>query len=184
VTARLVLVLGGTKSGKSRFATRRAAELAAAASDGAPVVYLATARPGDPELDRRIERHRRDRPTDWPTIEVGAELAAAIASAPATATILLDGLTLWLSGLGDDPPDGDALVAGPVADALEAIAARPGPTVVVSDEISLGVIPMTPLGRAFVDALGLAHQAFAARADEVHLMVAGLPLTLLDRARR
>jgi adenosylcobinamide kinase/adenosylcobinamide-phosphate guanylyltransferase len=176
----LALVLGGTRSGKSTFAMGLVSEL----GDGAPVAYLATAGSGDPELDDRIARHRRGRPDDWPTIEVGSDLPAAIAAADGR-PVLLDGLTLWLSTLaGDGIADGDdvdALLGGPVALGLEAIARHPGPAVVVSDEIGLGMVPMDPGARAFRDLQGIVHQRLAAAADEVHLTVAGLPLTLKPR---
>jgi adenosyl cobinamide kinase/adenosyl cobinamide phosphate guanylyltransferase len=178
VSRRLVLVLGGTRSGKSRFGLERARSLAS----GEPVTYLATARPGDPELDRRIADHRRARPASWPTVDVGTDLAGAIGSCNPQHTILVDGLTLWVSAVaGDEPPDIDALLDGPVAGALVAIRERVAPVVVVSDEIGLGMVPIDPTARAFRDLLGIVHQQFAAAADEVHLMVAGLPLTLRDR---
>ena len=178
MSRRLVLVLGGTRSGKSRFGLERARSLAS----GEPVTYLATARPGDPELDRRIADHRRARPASWPTVDVGTDLAGAIGSCNPQHTILVDGLTLWVSAVaGDEPPDIEALLAGPVAGALVAIRERAAPVVVVSDEIGLGMVPIDPSARAFRDLLGVVHQQFAAAADEVHLMVAGLPLTLRGR---
>jgi adenosylcobinamide kinase / adenosylcobinamide-phosphate guanylyltransferase len=176
----LVLVLGGTRSGKSTFGRELVTELAG----GAPVAYLATAWSvdGDAELDDRIERHRRERPADWATIEVGADLPSAIDSAEG-APILLDGLTLWLSTIARDGiGDLDALLDGPVALALAAIEAHPAPVVVVSDEIGLGMVPMDPGSRAFRDLQGIVHQRLAAAADEVHLTVAGLPLTLKPRS--
>jgi adenosyl cobinamide kinase/adenosyl cobinamide phosphate guanylyltransferase len=178
VTSRLVLVLGGTRSGKSRFGLRRASELAG----GSPVTYLATARAGDPELDDRIRRHRADRPPDWPTIDVGTDLAAAVRRVPPVSTILLDGLTLWLSEVaGDDPADIDMILDGPFAAAVDAFRRREAPVVIVSDELGLGMVPLDPVARAFRDLQGIAHQRLAAEAHEVHLLVAGLPLTLLDR---
>ncbi len=174
----LVLVLGGTRSGKSRFGLARARELAGSG----PVAYLATAWPGDPELDRRIEGHRRERPASWPTVEVGTDLAAAIGSVGTAMPILLDGLTLWMSRVvGDGEPDIDAVLDGPVGRALEAIRERVAPVIVVSDEIGLGMVPMDPGARGFRDLLGIAHQRLAAEADEVHFLVAGLPLTLKIR---
>jgi adenosylcobinamide kinase / adenosylcobinamide-phosphate guanylyltransferase len=176
----LVLVLGGTRSGKSTFALGLVRELAGER----PVAYLATAWPGDAELDDRIERHRRERPEDWSTTEVGTDLAAAVAGAEGRA-ILLDGVTLWLAAIAGDEittgADIDRLLGGPVATGLEAIARHPGPAVVVSDEIGLGMVPMDPGARAFRDLQGLVHQRLAAAADEVHLTVAGLPLTLKPR---
>lgn len=178
MSERLVLVLGGTRSGKSRFGQARAAALAA----GRRVTYLATAWPGDPELDERIAGHRAARPADWPTVEVGSDLVAVVRALPADETVLLDGLTLWLSGIvADEPPNVDAILDGPLADALAAIVAHRGPVVVVSDEIGLGLVPLDALSRAFRDLQGIAHQRIAAVADEVHFMVAGLPLTVRDR---
>ncbi len=175
---RLVLVLGGTRSGKSRFGLARARELAGSG----PVAYLATAWPGDPELDRRIEGHRRERPASWPTVEVGADLAPAIRAVDPAMPILLDGLTLWMSTVaGDGEPDIDAVLDGPVARALDAIRERAGPVIVVSDEIGLGMVPLDPGARGFRDLLGIAHQRFAMEADEVHFLVAGLLLTLKNR---
>jgi len=174
----LVLVLGGTRSGKSTYGLTRIRELAG----GRPVAYLATAWSGDPELDDRIDRHRRERPGGWTTIEVGSDLPAALAAA-GESPVLLDGLTLWLAAIaGDDLADIDAVLGGPVAEGLEAIARHAGPVIVVSDEIGLGMVPMDPGARVFRDLQGLVHQRLAAAADEVHLMVAGLPLTLKPRS--
>jgi adenosylcobinamide kinase / adenosylcobinamide-phosphate guanylyltransferase len=170
----LALVLGGTRSGKSRFGLARARDL----GGDRPVVFLATALPGDPELDDRIRRHRRERPPDWATVDVGTDLAGAVRAA-AGAPILLDGLTLWLAAVAGDGLDAiDPVLDGPVADALAAFSAHDGPAVVVSDEIGLGMVPLEPLSRAFRDLQGIAHQRLAALADEVYLTVAGLPLRL------
>jgi adenosylcobinamide kinase/adenosylcobinamide-phosphate guanylyltransferase len=171
----LVLALGGTRSGKSRFGLATTKRLA---GDGR-AWFLGTARVGDAELDDRIRRHRLERPGDWPTIDVEADLAAAIEAAEPSEPILLDGLTLWLSTvLGDDAPDIDPILDGPIAAAYAAIDARPGPVVVVSDEVGLGIVPMHPNARAYRDLVGIAHQRLAASADEVVLCVAGLPLRL------
>ena len=171
----LILALGGTRSGKSRFglaATRRLA-------GGGRAWFLATAWAGDPEMDDRIERHRRERPADWPTIEVGSDLVAALARTDPREPALIDGLTLWLSAvMGDDPMGPDEVLDGPLAEALEAIAARPGPIIVVSDEVGSGIVPMHAGARVYRDLVGIAHQRMAAQADEVHLLVAGLPVRL------
>jgi adenosylcobinamide kinase/adenosylcobinamide-phosphate guanylyltransferase len=175
----LVVVLGGTRSGKSRFGRDRATALAA----GGPVTYVATAVPGDAELDDRIRRHRRDRPVEWQTLEAGRDLAAAIQAVPAGTTILLDGLTLWASlALADDPSRVDAVLDGAFADACAGIADHDGPVVVVSDEIGLGLVPLDPLGRAFRDLLGIAHQRLVARSDEAWFMIAGRPIELPRQA--
>jgi adenosylcobinamide kinase/adenosylcobinamide-phosphate guanylyltransferase len=174
MSSRLVVVLGGTRSGKSRFGRDRAAALA----DGGPVAYLGTAVGGDAELDERIRRHRRDRPTEWQTIEVGRDLASAIASVDARTAVLLDGLTLWASlALTDDPARFET-VLGELDAVCAAIAGRDGPVVVVSDEIGLGLVPLDPLGRAFRDLLGIAHQRLVAQSDEAWFMVAGRAIAL------
>jgi adenosylcobinamide kinase/adenosylcobinamide-phosphate guanylyltransferase len=175
VSRTLVVVLGGTRSGKSRFGRDRAATLAA---DG-PVAYIATAVPGDLELDDRIRRHRRDRPSEWETVEAGHDLAATIRKIAGGTTILLDGLTLWLSlVLRDDPARVDLVLDGELAEALAAIADHDGPVVIVSDEVGLGLVPLDPLGRAFRDLLGIAHQRLVGRSDEAWFMVAGRAIPL------
>ncbi len=171
----LILALGGTRSGKSRYGLAAAARLAA---DGR-AWFLATAWPGDPELDERIARHRRERPAAWPTIEVGPDLADALRRTDPGEPVLIDGLTLWLSTLlGDEPAPIDPILDGPVADALDAIADRPGPVIVVSDEVGSGIVPMHAGARAYRDLVGITHQRLAAMADEAVLMVAGLPVRL------
>ena len=171
----LILALGGTRSGKSRFGLATTRRLAA---DGR-AWFLGTAWPGDAELDDRIRRHRSERPADWPTIHVGLDLAAAIASTEPSEPVLVDGFTLWLSTLlGDDVPDIEALLDGPVAAALAAIEARPGPVIIVSDEVGLGTVPMHPNARAYRDLVGIAHQRVAVLADAAYLFVAGLPIQL------
>ena len=172
----LILALGGTRSGKSRFGLAAATRLA---GDTGRVWFLATAWPGDPELDDRIARHRAARPVSWPTIEVGADLVAALAATAPDEPVLIDGFTLWLSTLlGDDVPAIDTILDGPLAAALAAIADRPGPVVVVSDEVGSGIVPMHPGARAYRDLVGIAHQRLAGLADEVYLLVAGQPITL------
>jgi adenosylcobinamide kinase/adenosylcobinamide-phosphate guanylyltransferase len=175
LAAPLILVLGGTRSGKSRFGldlTRRFA------GDGQATV-LATALRGDPEMEHRIALHQRHRPAAWPTIEVGQDLAGAVRRASPRDPILIEGLTLWLSVLvGDDPTDPDPVLDGPVVAGLDAIREHRAAVVVISDEIGLGMVPMHAGSRSFRDLVGLVHQRFAAEADEVHLLVAGLPLTL------
>ncbi len=175
MASRVILAIGGTRSGKSRFglaATRRLAGEGRA-------WFLGTAWAGDPELDDRIARHQRERPTTWPTVEVGADLVAALALTEPSEPVLIDGLTLWLSTiLGDGVPAIDPILDGPVAAGLAAIDARPGPVVVVSDEVGLGIVPMHAGARAYRDLVGITHQRIAAMADEAYLLVAGLPVTL------
>ena len=175
MAAPLILALGGTRSGKSRFGLARTKQLAGRGR----AWFLATALAGDPELDDRIRRHRAERPVDWPTIDVGGDLAVAIAGTEPSEPILVDGLTLWLAMLlGDDAPEIDPILEGPIRAAYDAMAARPGPAIVVSDEVGLGIVPMHPNARAYRDLVGIAHQRLAAIADEAYLFVAGLPVTL------
>ncbi len=175
MAAPLILALGGTRSGKSRFGLARTKQLA---GEGR-AWFLATALAGDPELDDRIRRHRAERPVDWPTIDVGSDLARAVAATEPSEPILVDGLTLWLAMLlGDDAPEIDPILDGPIAAAYDAIAGRAGPAVVVSDEVGLGIVPMHANARAYRDLVGIAHQRLAAIADEAYLFVAGLPVTL------
>jgi len=181
MAAPLILVLGGTRSGKSRFGLQLTVQLA---GQHGLATFLATAWRGDPEMERRIARHRQARPSRWPTIEVGTDLAGAIGRADPDAPILVEGLTLWLSAVaGDDLVDPDPILDGAVADVLDAIRAHHAPVVVVSDEIGLGMVPMHAGSRTFRDLIGLVHQRFAGAADEVHLVVAGLPLTLKGSRR-
>ena len=162
------LFLGGARSGKSRLA-----QAAAEACDG-PLVYIATAEAGDAEMATRIARHRADRGGDrWTTVECPVELAGAIAAA-SDGVVLVDCLTLWLSNLmlggHDVARHGRALT--------EAMAARRAPLFMVSNEVGLGLVPETPLGRAFRDEAGRLNQAVAAAADNVTFVAAGLPLRM------
>jgi adenosyl cobinamide kinase/adenosyl cobinamide phosphate guanylyltransferase len=174
VSRPLVVVLGGTRSGKSRFGRERATAL----SRGGRVAFVGTALPGDDELDQRIALHRRDRPATWDTVEPGPSVPAAIAAIQPDATILLDGLTLWVSQLLDTPGDVAVLVDGPIADLRAALAAHRGPAIVVSDEVGLGIVPLDPVSRRFRDVLGIAHQQLVDDADEAWFLVAGRPIRL------
>ncbi|WP_210491754.1 bifunctional adenosylcobinamide kinase/adenosylcobinamide-phosphate guanylyltransferase [Patulibacter sp. SYSU D01012] len=188
---RLVLVLGGTRSGKSELAERLVADA------GLPVRYLATA-PEGPEGDHaRIAAHRSRRPASWETVEIAGlqDLARPIQEA-GTDTVLLDGLGGWLAGVlhgaglldddgtGDDPADGIdgasaiASVERTVADLADAALARPGLTVVVGEESGMAPVAADRGTRRWVDLLGAAHQALAARADRVLLVVAGRAVEL------
>lgn len=164
-----LFVLGGTRSGKSAYALARARDLGAE-----DVTFVATARPGDLELDQRIALHRRVRPAGWDTLEADGDLAVAIACARPEHVLLVDSLTLWASAAGDAVPSLD----GAWDEVAAALARRGRPVVLVSDEVGLGIVPVTPAGRRFRDELGWINQRAAAFADEVVLMVAGLPLRL------
>ena len=159
----ITLVLGGARSGKSEVAERIAARLPA------PITYLATLVPGnDPDLAARIEAHRARRPAGWRTVEAGAELPAVLRSVPGP--VLVDGLGPWVAA-----SPGMIVDAGALCDALTG---RDADTVVVSEEVGLGVHPATADGRRFRDALGKLNQSVAAVADEVLFVVAGRILRL------
>lgn len=168
----LTFVLGGTRSGKSRFAGGRAAALG-----GNEVTYVATARRGDAELELRIAAHRRARPAVWPTVEAGSDLAQTLASVPAGHIVLLDSLTLWVASCLDEGVEVHSAWAAAEAE----LAARARPIIVVSDEVGLGVIPANELARRFCDEIGELHQRLAAQASTVAFMVAGLPLVVKGR---
>jgi adenosylcobinamide kinase / adenosylcobinamide-phosphate guanylyltransferase len=169
--AKLSLVLGGARSGKSRYAESLIAALPPPWQ--APWNYVATAEPGDAEMAERIASHRARRGASWHTIEAPRDLAGSLQAAKA-APILVDCLTLWLSNLMLVNADIDAEMAR-LDDALGAAAA---PIVMVANEVGYGIVPDHPLGRRFRDLQGVLNQRIAARADRVVLMVAGLPLAL------
>lgn len=183
------LILGGQRSGKSRRAETQAVDwLAASPSHSA--VFIATAQPWDGEMRQRISRHQQDRAERLPrmtTVEEPLHLAEAIRqhSQPGTLTVI-DCLTLWLTNWTMPSSVSDTLQntslkhapLAPIAILLEALNAAPGPVVLVSNEIGLGVIPMGREVRAYVDALGRLNQDVAERCQRVTLMAAGLPLTL------
>ncbi|TVQ55367.1 MAG: bifunctional adenosylcobinamide kinase/adenosylcobinamide-phosphate guanylyltransferase [Rhodobacteraceae bacterium] len=163
------LVLGGARSGKSRAAE----DLARAA--GGPRVYVATAQAWDAEMADRIARHRADRGAGWETVEAPRALIPALRAADcAGAVILVDCLTLWLTNVMLAEEDVEAAGAGLVA-ALPTLAAR---LIFVSNEVGMGIVPDTPLGRRFRDAQGRLNQRMAAACDTVLFVAAGLPLTL------
>jgi adenosylcobinamide kinase/adenosylcobinamide-phosphate guanylyltransferase len=167
--SRLTLVLGGARSGKSRYAE----ELIARAEP--PWVYLATAQALDDEMRERIEHHRHRRDARWRTVEAPIELPQALDELGENGQpILVDCLTLWLSNAL--LADADLTIAGDRL--IAALTEAPGPVVVVSNEVGLGIVPDTPLGRRFRDAQGRLNQQVAAIADHVVLLAAGLPLTL------
>jgi adenosyl cobinamide kinase/adenosyl cobinamide phosphate guanylyltransferase len=162
----MTLVLGGARSGKSDVAE------ALTAAHGTPVTYVSTMDPaGDPELEARVEAHRRRRDPAWATVEAGDDLAGLLRSV--RGTVLVDSLGPWVAaglGEGDSCADADALCA--------ALRTRDGDTVVVSDEVGLAVHPSTAEGRAFRDALGTLNHAVSSVADRAYLVVAGRPLPL------
>ncbi|PXX39667.1 bifunctional adenosylcobinamide kinase/adenosylcobinamide-phosphate guanylyltransferase [Undibacterium pigrum] len=179
------LIFGGARSGKSAFAEQMASKL----SDGKQeVLYLATARAGDAEMQERITHHRARRPADWGTLEQSLELGATIMShSRADNIILVDCLTVWLSNLlfseeVDFPEIGHITPPPQFAvqrqDLLDALVQAPGQIILVSNEVGMGIVPMGAVSRWFVDEAGRLNQAVAAIADNVVWVAAGLPLYL------
>ncbi len=164
-----VLVVGGQRSGKSRYAETLVAE------SGLAPVYLAIATAGDAEMAERIDTHRSRRGVTWRTIEEPLDIAAVLAreSRPGT-VVLVECLTLWLSNLMGAGRNIDIATEGLIA-ALEQAA---GPVVLVSNEVGAGIMPDNALARRYADALGVLNQRIAAVATRVVLVAAGQPLTL------
>ena len=167
IEARSVLVLGGARSGKSRYA------LALAEAAAPERVMIATAQAFDDEMAERIARHKAERGAGWMTREAPLELAQALAEeARPGRVVVVDCLTLWLSNLLLAQRDLEAATQELAALALA------GAVIFVSNEVGQGIVPETPLGRAFRDAQGRANQALAAACDAVALVTAGLPRLL------
>jgi adenosylcobinamide kinase / adenosylcobinamide-phosphate guanylyltransferase len=188
--AQITLVLGGTRSGKSSFAEQLALRSIS------PVVYLATATPDDPEMAARIAAHQAARPTDWVTVEARREVGAALSNMAAPwQTVLLDCVTLLASNvLLDEEQEAEqphvlvaraeAVLEAEFTNLIAEVERRHGHLILVSNEVGSGVVPPYPLGRAFQDLLGGANQRLARAADEVYLLVAGLPMEIKHLAGR
>jgi len=164
----VVLITGGARSGKSRHAEARAR-----AFSGRPV-HIATAEALDAEMEERIAQHRARRGNDWIEREAPLDLVQALTETDGGGARLVDCLTLWLSNLMHAQQDAEARTGI----LCRTLADLPGLVALVSNEVGLGLVPETPLGRAFRDAQGRLNQRIAARSDRVLLMVAGLPMVV------
>jgi adenosylcobinamide kinase / adenosylcobinamide-phosphate guanylyltransferase len=164
----LTLVLGGARSGKSRYAEWLIATYPH------PWIYVATAEARDDEMAERIAAHKARRAAGWRTIEAPHDLADALDAAPTGAAVLVDCVTLWLSNLMEGAFDIDTQTAR----LLEALARRAGPTVLVSNEVGFGIVPDNALARRFRDSQGILNQRLAAQAARVIMMVAGVPVAV------
>lgn len=166
----LIFLTGGARSGKSSLAV----ELASRQDAG--VVFLATGQACDDEMARRIDRHRAERPEAWRTVEEPLRLEAAIRRIDPAACLLVDCLSLWaanaLQAHGPQQVERDAVSAAAAA------AARAGPTIAVTNEVGMGVVPATPLGRSYRDVLGRVNGVWAAAAQRAYLVVAGRAVPL------
>lgn len=166
------LVLGGARSGKTRYALMRAEALAAAT--GGRLTMVATAEAFDDEMRARIRRHQDERSAAWTTREAPHDLAAALGDLTSDQIAVVDCLTLWLSNAMAAGRDVEAQIAA----LCDAVVACPCPLLLVSNEVGWGIVPDNALARAFRDHAGRLHQRLAAQVDEAVLIVAGLPLTL------
>lgn len=165
------LILGGARSGKSAYAERLAQQ------SNHEVVYIATAQPRDAEMQERIRHHRTTRPVTWQTVEEPLALAHTLQVHAAPQRLLLvDCLTLWLTNLLCDGDEQRLLCE--TAQLLTTLPHLPGHTLLVSNEVGLGVVPLGELTRRYVDTAGRLHQQLATQLDTVVWMVAGLPQTL------
>ena len=181
----LTLITGGARSGKSAFAESMAAR------SGLPVTYIATLEPLDEEMRDRVQRHQARRPASWCTVEAGSDLLAALRAADEggnSGMLLLDCIAVWTSNqllaLNDEAPSTDALarledaLTQHVAAFLDAIAARSGPAIIVTNEVGDGLVPPYALGRAYRDLLGRVNQQLSRCAQQAYLVVAGRALPL------
>ncbi len=179
MSAELILITGGARSGKSSFAERLARQ-------GERVLFVATAEALDDDMARRIAAHRNSRPPEWDTLEEPCNLAGAVRNKvsddhPEYDTIVVDCLTMWVSNLLltlEEDANAEGKIVGAARDLLEVCEASGGRWIVVTNEVGLGVVPSSSLGRAYRDALGRVNSLVASRADKVYLMAAGLALDL------
>lgn len=187
---KLVLLLGGARSGKSTYAEKLAAEIG-----GDDVLYVATAEVKDEEMAERARKHRASRPASWRTLEAPRGIGAALPSAAEGArAVIVDCITVLTANVlvaatgdyedaFDEPQDTyNPAIEAALLEEIEALAAAaralPATTIVVSNEVGMGVVPPYELGRAYRDLLGRANQTLARHADEVYLLVAGIPMAI------
>ncbi len=182
-----VLITGGARSGKSSFAQQMAFD------SGKSVLFVATAQAGDDEMKRRIEAHRRARPPGWRTLEASVHVGAGVLSCiDGSQLVLLDCVTLLVSNAIAEflSPDGNEIdearaeeaVTGEIDELVRCIRQVGSDFIIVTNEVGLGLVPDNKLGRVYRDLLGKANQALARIADEVYLMVSGLPVPVKPRA--
>jgi adenosylcobinamide kinase/adenosylcobinamide-phosphate guanylyltransferase len=175
----LILILGGARSGKSAYAQQLAKQA------GSHVLYIATARVHDEEMEKRVAIHRASRPGDWDTLEVAGLLTEALSQKNSRYdAILLDCVTLLLGGAfllaGENASEEEYTKGGAkiLEDLILSMEDRPEPWIIVSNEVGLGIVPDTLMGRVFRDIQGRANQVIASKADSVYFLAAGIPLKI------
>ncbi|MCX5993048.1 MAG: bifunctional adenosylcobinamide kinase/adenosylcobinamide-phosphate guanylyltransferase [Chloroflexi bacterium] len=173
---RIVLILGGARSGKSSYAQQLAAER------GGRALFCATAQPLDDEMRERIQAHRQSRPPGWDTLETRDGLAAALEGvAGRYETVIIDCITLLIAncmGATDDPAAAEKTVDAEVDALIDLMRSSTCSFILVSNEVGSGIVPDNRLARVYRDVLGKANQRLARAADQVMLLTAGLPLKL------
>lgn len=168
--SKTIFILGGARSGKSRFA------LTLGKQQAGTKIYLATAEPQDTEMRARIEQHRRERSADWETVEEPLRLSETLQALENRAdVVLIDCLTLWLSNLMMDKSQSDESLSQKIVQFINAVEKFSTTIIAVSNEVGQGIVPADPLARRFRDFSGLLHQQYAAIAEEVYFMTAGIP---------
>ncbi len=166
----VTFVLGGVRSGKSRFAQR-------IASGSGSVIFIATAKPSDPEMELRIERHRKSRPAAWQTLEVPVDLDVAILNLrDANQLAIVDCLTVYVANVMSKAQGQESAIKEDVNRLCSALKETKASIILVSNEVGSGVHAATATGRFYCDLLGELNQRVAALADNVILMVAGIPV--------
>lgn len=171
-TRKLIFILGGARSGKSTFAQQLAE------SRKTEVLFVATAEAGDDDMAARIAHHQAERPAHWRTLEVPLAVAQALTTVAPAPVVVLDCVTLWVTNLLLRPNADWATAEAELGQLLAWYDTQSCELIVVSNEVGLGIIPADTLSRTFREWLGWFNQRLAARADEVYLMVAGLPIVI------
>jgi len=180
---RKILIIGGARSGKSRFAQQLAQKL------GGPVLFVATAEPGDEEMRHRIEEHQRSRPAAWKTLEItthiGNQLARNIGEAK---VVIIDCITLLVNNIfsqhdcqTEEQIDANLIekeITSEVDELIKSINRLDASVIMVTNEVGAGLVPVSRVGRLYRDLLGKANQMLAEHADKIYLMVAGLPVQI------
>jgi len=178
-----ILIIGGARSGKSRFAQELAPKL------GEPVLFVATAEAGDEEMRHRIEEHRRSRPKAWSTLEITTHIGSQIVQNIGGAkVVIIDCITLLVNNIfsqhnyqTDEQIDASLIekeVTSQISELVECINRVDASFIMVTNEVGTGLVPVTSVGRLYRDLLGKANQVLAEQADEIFLMVAGLPVQI------